>query len=72
MKRLKKPSDYGQFFFRISKEEKDELEARIQTILDIQQSLVSEDELLPKRNHLILKAIHLGLSKIEKDLKKKA
>ena len=70
-KTLKKPSDYGQFYFRINEEEKIELENRITSILEIQIQNKKEDELLPKRNKLIIDAINSGLTLIEKKLNKK-
>lgn len=67
MKKLKKkPSDYGQFYFRVDKEVQSEVEAEIQAVLELAKLGHKEDELLPKRNDLILEALKIGLKKLSK------
>lgn len=63
-----KPSDYSQFSFRIDEEAKDKLNQKLDEILKIQKKNKKEDEYSPKKNALILEALHRGLIAIEKDL----
>lgn len=61
-KRLKTPNDYPQFQFRVSgPEERDELEALINEVLSALKDRRKEDELLPKRNHVMASALRAGL-----------
>jgi hypothetical protein len=69
-KKIKKPSDYDQFSFRISEEKKDELNALIEEILEVQRKNKKEDEYTPKKNALIIEALTLGLNQIKKKLYK--
>ena len=63
----KQPSDYPQFYCRMKQEDKDEIEAIIDRIVTHKKKKVAENEILPKRNDYIVKALKIGL----KDLAKK-
>lgn len=60
-KKRKKPADYPQFYFRISKEDKEEIEGLLNEILSIEASLRDDRELKPKRNDLITRSLKRGL-----------
>lgn len=66
-----KPSDYAQFSFRISYNEKIELMNRLEVILDALKENQKEDDYVPKKNALILRALKKGLVQIEKEISKK-
>lgn len=67
-KKLKKPSDYQQFSFRINEDDKIELNNRLDQLLAILKNNTKEGDYLPKKNGLILRAIKRGLTQIEKDI----
>lgn len=69
-KKLKKPSEYPQFSFRISEDEKLILSDKLDKVLEMLKENSKEGERIPKKNALILRAINRGLSKIEKEIKK--
>lgn len=70
IKKKKTSADYGQFYFRITEENKIEIEDKIQSILILLEVVRDNDELQPKRNDLILRALKRGLNVIERELKK--
>ena len=64
MKKMK-PSDYPQFYCRIVKDDKEEIEKLLEEILNYRISVISEDSRLPKRNELIVEALKGGLRNIK-------
>lgn len=65
---LKKTSkDYGQFYFRIDESEKEDLETELLEVLDYLQKKTNPNELKPKRNDLILRALRRGLKIIKRE-----
>jgi hypothetical protein len=74
MKPKKTPSDYGQFYFRIDKDIKIQIENLISEILKMQKPKEKKSNityLQPKRNAVILKALIYGLNAYKKTLEKK-
>lgn len=69
IKKKKQPSDYGQFYFRIPKDEQELIEDEIQELLAVLKARTSENDLVPKRNELILRALRRGLKIISKEIK---
>lgn len=65
-KRLKKPSDYDQFYFRIDSETKNIIEDQITTILDSLNGLKKPEHKLLKRNQVITLALLRGLKAMTK------
>jgi hypothetical protein len=70
-KKLKKPSDYPQFYCRMSEEDKEEIEELIESILTMAEELQKPDEYKLKRNQLVQHALKGGLKVIEKRYKSK-
>ena len=66
-KKLKTPSDYQQFSFRISEEDKEELTKRLDRILILQKKNQNPGDYTPKKNTLLIRALKRGLSQIEKE-----
>lgn len=69
-KKLKKPSEYPQIYFRIRAEQKKEIEVLVEQILDLQLRERSEDERLPRRNGLMAEALLIGLEQMKRKIKK--
>ena len=67
-KKLRHPSEYAQFSFRIDESDKLELNQLLEEILEIQRERKKEDEYSPKKNELIVNALHIGLTAIKKEL----
>ncbi|MEQ1722281.1 MAG: hypothetical protein ABL930_03840 [Pseudobdellovibrio sp.] len=63
-KKLKTPSDYPQFYCRMSKNDMDDIESSIVSILNKRKRKVKKGELQPKRNEIIVEAIKFGLEKL--------
>ena len=70
-KKLKKPSEYPQFSFRISEDDKLKLTVKLDEVLERLKENSKEGERIPKKNALILRAIRRGLSQIEKETSQK-
>lgn len=70
-KRLKTPSDYDQFYFRIDSETKNIIEDQILTVLTSFNELKKPEYKLLKRNQVIAMALLHGLKAITKTLDKK-
>ena len=66
-KKLKTPADYGQLYCRIDKLEREEIEVRIEKLLQIAIKNRKEDELLPRRNDIFIKALKRGLTQLERE-----
>lgn len=66
MKKKKSPEDYSTFQFRIDKAQKDELQSVIEDLQTKFNKTIGEDEFRVKKNEIILKALKLGLSNLEK------
>jgi hypothetical protein len=69
LRKKKTSADYGQFYFRVIKEEQAQIESEIQSVLDALKAKAGNHDLLPKRNELILRALRRGLKAIERELK---
>ena len=65
-KRLKKPSDYPQFYCRMSQEDKMEIEEMLTNIATIENKIRLPNNRTRKRNEFITKALKLGLRSIER------
>jgi hypothetical protein len=70
-KKLKKPSDYQQFSFRVNEIDKNHLMLRLDNILITLRDNKKDDEYAPRQNTLILDALDRGLTQIEEELFKK-
>lgn len=66
-KKLKQSSDYPQFYFRVSEDEKKLIDEKIETILFKELNKWELGTTKPKRNEIIIKAILKGLSLLEKE-----
>lgn len=68
--KLKKPSDYPQFYCRMKSEDKDEIESLIENIIlmseEIKEIKGEVDSLKLKRNYLIQRSLLAGLKAFEK------
>lgn len=69
-KKLKKPSEYPQIYFRASEEQKEEIDKLVEQILKLQLEERAKDEKLPRRNKLMVEAILIGLEQIKRKMKK--
>lgn len=65
-KKLKKPSDYPQFYCRMEAEDKEEIEEILENILSMSVKLRKSDTKKLKRNYIIQRALKGGLKAIEK------
>lgn len=68
--KLKDPTDYPPIYFRVSKEEKVEIEALVNEILKHRLREHVAGTRLPRRNKLIVEALTLGLEQIKRKIKK--
>lgn len=66
-KEKKQPKDYPQFYFRLTEDEKKQIDELVQEILDIELSKHKEGEFLPKRNSIIVRALTRGLKTIKSE-----
>lgn len=64
-KKLKTPSDYPQFYCRISKNDLIEIESSIVSILNRRKKSTKKGERQPKRNEIIVEALKRGLAEIK-------
>ena len=63
------PSDYPQFTFRISQEDKERLSKLVEEVKTIVNSRLEEDEVKVKKNELLVEALLLGLKTLQKKYK---
>lgn len=63
--KLKQPHDYPQFAFRIPKEIKNKLQARLDRLKVAYNKKRQEDEKTVNKNDILLEAIEIGLTKLE-------
>lgn len=66
IRKRKTSASYGQIYFRVEKEEQVLVETEIQEVLELFKQKLKEDELLPKRNELVLEALRIGLKTLAK------
>lgn len=69
-KKLKQPSDYQQFSFRIGEDDKKKLNKKLNYVLALLKEKKHPDEYEPTKNKLILRALNRGLSQILHDLER--
>jgi len=69
MKREKKtqPSDYPIFAFRVSDEEKADLNAEIEHVANLLNKRLADDEKVWRKNDVIVEAIKRGLAQLKKN-----
>ena len=65
-KKKKTPADYPQMQFKVTQLEKDELTSRIDKLVDFYNDNKSPTELRTRKNDIIIEALEIGLSKLEK------
>lgn len=63
-KEKKQPKDYPQFYCRMNSTDKEEIEDLIEEIREYELENHQENELLPKRNDIIVRALKRGLKRI--------
>ncbi|MGZ3781531.1 MAG: hypothetical protein ACXVCY_12840 [Pseudobdellovibrionaceae bacterium] len=61
-----RPSDYPIFAFRVSDEEKDNLNSEIEYVADLLNKRLSEDEKVWRKNDVIVEALKRGLAQLKK------
>jgi hypothetical protein len=64
---LKTPADYPQFYCRMNKEDIEQIEAMIVSILNRRKRKLKKNERQPKRNEIIAEALKRGLNQIEQN-----
>lgn len=65
-RKLKKPSDYPQFYCRMTPEDKEEIDLLIKAVCSKRLENMKDDELKPKRNELIIEVLKSGLKRMLK------
>lgn len=70
-KKLKDPSDYPQFSFRLSESEKEWLQNELQAVADLMNRSKEPGERLVRGNHVALMALRKGLETIRSEMKTK-
>ncbi len=66
-KKLKTPSDYPQFYFRLNASEKTKIDKLIAKLVKRAEKNRSDGELQTRRNHIITKALIVGLQSMVND-----
>jgi len=64
--KLKTPEDYEIFSFRSSTEEKDELNADIDAVVELYNRKLEADERKWRKNDVIMEALRIGLAAMKK------
>ncbi len=59
------PSDYPQFAFRISADEKKAVMKKVESVLEARLQLIGEDDFVPRKNDIIVEALLIGLETLE-------
>lgn len=70
-KKGRRPSDYPQFAFRLSAEEKERLSKMIDEVTDLYNKQVSAGEYLYRKNDIIIEALEKGLKAMKSNHSKK-
>jgi len=65
----KRPSDYPQFIFRISADDKVQLTLSINQVKKIYNALKKEDEKVITKNEIIVNALKIGLKELIRNAK---
>jgi hypothetical protein len=66
IRKRKTSASYGQIYFRVEKDQQAVVETEIQEVLKLFKHNLKSDELLPKRNELVLEALRIGLKALAK------
>jgi hypothetical protein len=69
-KRKKTYLDYPHMGFRLSEEDKNEIQERVNRLVDIYNSKQNEEDKLVRKNDVIVDALKRGLSLLEANIKK--
>lgn len=69
-KKRKTSADFPQFQFRITETDKDEIQSRVDTLVKIINSKLSNDHRPFRKNEIIIEALKRGLSLLEAENKK--
>lgn len=70
LKKLKTSADYDQFYFRIDKDSKEEIEFLLQEILNFKNSKEGFKKI--KRNEVLVQTLLVNLRKLHKTIKSKS
>lgn len=66
MAKKKQPTDYPQFSFRISSEDKERINSLADEILSASNATLGDDEKVFRKNDVLVDALHLGLLTLKK------
>lgn len=69
-KKRKTPADFPQFQFRISEEDKEEIQTRLDKLVKKMNSKLNKDHKSFRKNEIIIEALRRGLSLLEAENKK--
>lgn len=69
-KKRKSSADFPQFQFRISESDKDEIQSRLEKLVDLMNSKVGKGHRPFRKNEIIIEALRRGLSSLELEIKK--
>lgn len=64
--KLKTPEDYQIFSFRIAQDQKDALNALVETVVDLYNKKKRDDEKMYRKNDIIIEALEKGLDAMKR------
>jgi hypothetical protein len=70
-KKVRRPSDYPQFAFRVSAEQKERLIQLVEEVTEMFNKNVSPGEYLYRKNDIIIEALEKGLKIMKTNISKK-